>query len=168
MDNNNYTIKSLKPAIIIFIISVIIISIIYTIMSIVISNNRQQDFLKRKNSATNTNQPNPSNPKPTTGRTHKGNLTIDNIKDDLSSSQNINISQQEYIDKWVIIIVEPTDHSTDPALLIYHHVNDTYKRVLGPGTLFTRQNFTDQKIPNNVIDKSLIIKKFLSSQPGVS
>ena len=73
MDNSNYTIKSLKPAIIIFIISVIIISIIYTIMSIVISNNRQQDFLKRKNSATNTNQPNPSNPKPTTGRTHKGN-----------------------------------------------------------------------------------------------
>ena len=167
MDNNNYTIKSLKPAIIIFIVSVIIISIIYTIMSIVISNNRQQDFLKRKNSATNTSQSNPSNPKPTTGKTHKGNLTIDNIKDDLSSSQNINISQQEYIDKWVIIIVEPTDHSTDPALLVYHHVNNTYKRVLGPGTLFTRQNFTDQKIPNSVVDKSLIIKKFLSSQPGV-
>lgn len=165
MDNSNYTIKSLKPAIIIFIVSVIIISIIYTIMSIVISNNKQQDILKRRSSDTNiSSQPNNSR---LTGKIHKGNLTIDNIKDDLSSSQNINISQQEYIDKWVIIIVEPTDHSTDPALLVYHHVNNTYKRVLGPGTLFTRQNFTDQKIPNNVINKSLIIKKFLSSQPGV-
>ena len=166
MDNSNYTVKSLKPAIIIFIVSVIIISIIYTIMSIVVSNNKQQDILKRRSSDTNiSSQPNNSR---LTGKIHKGNLTIDNIKDDLSSSQNINISQQEHIDKWVIIIVEPTDHSTDPALLIYHHINDTYKRVLGPGTLFTRQNFTDQKIPNNVINKSLIIKKFLSSQPGVS
>lgn len=166
MDNNNYTIKSLKPAIIIFIISVVIISIIYIIMNTVISNNKQQDILKRRSSDTNiSSQPNNSR---LTGKIHKGNLTIDNIKDDLSSSQNINISQQEHIDKWVIIIVEPTDHSTDPALLIYHHINDTYKRVLGPGTLFTRQNFTDQKIPNNVINKSLIIKKFLSSQPGVS
>ena len=165
MDNSNYTVKSLKPAIIIFIVSVIIISIIYTIMSIVVSNNKQQDILKRRSSDTNiSSQPNNSR---LTGKIHKGNLTIDNIKDDLSSSQNINISQQEHIDKWVIIIVEPTDHSTDPALLIYHHINDTYKRVLGPGTLFTRQNFTDQKIPNNVINKSLIIKKFLSSQPGV-
>ena len=166
MDNNNYTIKSLKPAIIIFIISVVIISIIYIIMNTVISNNKQQDILKRRSSDTNiSSQPNNSR---LTGKIHKGNLTIDNIKDDLSSSQNINISQQEHIDKWVIIIVEPTDHSTDPALLIYHHINDTYKRVLGPGTLFTRQNFTDQKIPNNVINKSLIIKKFLSSQPGAS
>lgn len=164
--NNNYLIKSLKPAIIIFIISVVIISIIYIIMNTVISNNKQQDILKRRSSDTNiSSQPNNSR---LTGKIHKGNLTIDNIKDDLSSSQNINISQQEHIDKWVIIIVEPTDHSTDPALLIYHHINDTYKRVLGPGTLFTRQNFTDQKIPNSVIDKSLIIKKFLSSQPGVS
>ena len=135
-------------------------------MNTVISNNKQQDILKRRSSDTNiSSQPNNSR---LTGKIHKGNLTIDNIKDDLSSSQNINISQQEHIDKWVIIIVEPTDHSTDPALLIYHHINDTYKRVLGPGTLFTRQNFTDQKIPNSVIDKSLIIKKFLSSQPGVS
>ena len=135
-------------------------------MNTVISNNKQQDILKRRSSDTNiSSQPNNSR---LTGKIHKGNLTIDNIKDDLSSSQNINISQQEHIDKWVIIIVEPTDHSTDPALLIYHHINDTYKRVLGPGTLFTRQNFTDQKIPNNVINKSLIIKKFLSSQPGVS
>lgn len=134
-------------------------------MNTVISNNKQQDILKRRSSDTNiSSQPNNSR---LTGKIHKGNLTIDNIKDDLSSSQNINISQQEYIDKWVIIIVEPTDHSTDPALLVYHHVNNTYKRVLGPGTLFTRQNFTDQKIPNNVINKSLIIKKFLSSQPGV-
>ena len=164
--NNNYLIKSLKPAIIIFIISVVIISIIYIIMNTVISNNKQQDILKRRSSDTNiSSQPNNSR---LTGKIHKGNLTIDNIKDDLSSSQNTNISQQEHIDKWVIIIVEPTDHSTDPALLIYHHINDTYKRVLGPGTLFTRQNFTDQKIPNNVINKSLIIKKFLSSQPGVS
>ncbi len=164
--NNNYLIKSLKPAIIIFIISVVIISIIYIIMNTVISNNKQQDILKRRSGDTNiSSQPNNSR---LTGKIHKGNLTIDNIKDDLSSSQNINISQQEHIDKWVIIIVEPTDHSTDPALLIYHHINDTYKRVLGPGTLFTRQNFTDQKIPNNVINKSLIIKKFLSSQPGVS
>lgn len=166
MDNSNYTIKSLKPAIIIFIVSVIIISIIYTIMSIVVSNNKQQDILKRRSSDTNiSSQPNNSR---LTGKIHKGNLTIDNIKDDLSSSQNINIIQQEHIDKWVIIIVEPTDHSTDPALLIYYHINNTYNRVLGPGTLFTRRNFTDQKIPNNVINKSLIIKKFLSSQPGVS
>lgn len=159
--NNNYLTKSLKPAIIIFIISVIIISVIYIIMNTVISNNKQQDTLKRRSSATRTNQPNSPN---STSKTHKGSLTANDIKDDLLSNQDIYISQRENIDKWTIIVIKSVNNSTDPALLVYYHIDNTYKRILGPGTLFTRQNLTNQNIPDKVIDKSLVIKKFLSSQ----
>ena len=160
MDNNDYIAKSLKPIFIIFIISVIIISIIYIIMNTVISNNKQQDTLKRRSGTVNTGQP--VDPRvANNNKTHQGSLTVDDIKDDLLSNQDISISQQESIDNWIIMIVESVDNATDPALLVYNHTNNTYKRILGPGTLFTKQNFTDQKIPNSVINKSSIIKRFL-------
>ena len=98
--------------------------------------------------------------------TRHNTLDGQSIQSDLSYNRSLQIKEQEVVDGWVIVVVEPEDKSTDPALLIYKHDNDTYTLTLGPGTSFTENNFTDRNIPKGVLSNH-IVRRFLASRKAL-
>lgn len=156
---NNHNKEALSSGIKILIIITIVMTVasaIYTLLAAMINQHTQQEQIPLQNNKSEPSQ-----------RTYipAEKVENDSIQQDLGLEFNLTIKERVTIGHWFIFVVEPASHLTDPALLIYKKEGDgNLMRVIGPGTLFSRQQLTHKGIPGEVIDNH-VVKGFIGGRP---
>ena len=111
--------------------------------------------------------------KPTVDNTIKKDTTDNNpqtdkidensIKKHLAGQNELTINSLENFNEWVVVTVSPKNSNLEPALLIYKKTGNLYKKVIGPGTSFSKENLQFIGIPDNVINSDKV-KNYVNQQ----
>lgn len=143
MVDNNFYLRRVIKIFMIFISVIVVISLIFVGINNITNPKKETKKPIADNSIKNNE---------TTENNHQlDKISEDNIKKDLANKSDLKIDNREDINEWSIIVVSPKDKNLEPALLIYKKTGDSYKRIIGPGTSFTKEYMKFVGIPENII-----------------
>lgn len=143
MVDNNFYLRRVIKIFMIFISVIVVISLIFVGINNITNPKKETKKPIADNSIKNNE---------TTENNHQlDKISEDNIKKDLANKSDLEIDNREDINEWSIIVVSPKDKNLEPALLIYKKTGDSYKRIIGPGTSFTKEYMQFVGIPENII-----------------
>ena len=152
MVDNSLYIKKLVKLLIVFIVIIALIGAAFVAANDLLNPKEKIEKTTADHSVKTGSDTNVHNP---------SKIDADSIQKDLAYNGDLKIDKSETIGEWSIIVVSPKNQSTDPALLIYKKTGDSYKRVVGPGTSFTKEYLQFIEIPDEVIMNN-IVKGYVS------
>lgn len=154
MIDNNFYIKRAAKIIVLFILVVVMISSVFIVVGNVINPKKQIE----KPTVDNTIKKDTTDNNPQTDK-----IDENSIKKHLAGQNELTINSLENFNEWVIVTVSPKNSNLEPALLIYKKTGNLYKKVIGPGTSFSKENLQFIGIPDNVINSDKV-KNYVNQQ----